>query len=33
MTAQVAITRVELKAAWVVEMFRPAQKRFSTFRE
>jgi len=27
------MTRVELRAAWVVLMFRPAQKRFSTFRE
>ena len=31
--AQVAITRVELKAAWVTLMFLPAKKRFSMFLE
>jgi hypothetical protein len=27
------MTRVELMAAWVQLMLRPAQRRFSTFRE
>jgi hypothetical protein len=29
MTEQVAMTRVEAKATWVAEMFRPAKKRLS----
>jgi len=33
MSAQVFITRDELSAACVAEMFRPAQKRLATFRE
>ena len=33
MAPQVAMTRVELMAVWVTEIFRPANIRFSTLRE